>query len=100
MNITIYLPKSETWKVQLAITIKFIFSKDVNEEQVLHSKNDNIKFMTYDNVIYDVDELLCRYEIDLESSMRRANFIFDTVHVLYYKCHKRCHIDFQYWIKK
>ena len=66
MNIIIHLQKSGTWKVQLAITIKVIFSKDINEEQVLHSMSDNIKFMTYDNVIYDVDELLCRYKIDLE----------------------------------
>ena len=31
-------------------SINFIFSKDNEEEQVMHSKTDNIEVMTYDNV--------------------------------------------------
>ena len=45
----INLQKSGTWKVQLTIAIYFISSKDADEEQVMHSKSDNIQFMTYDN---------------------------------------------------
>ena len=45
----INLQKFGTWKVQLTIAIYFISSKDADEEQVMHSKSDNIQFMTYDN---------------------------------------------------
>ena len=59
----------------------------------MHSKTGNIKFMIYDNaaeVIEDVFEsLLKRYQIGLETSVRGRGFIFDCVHLLYYKCRKR-----------
>ena len=32
--------------------------------------------------------LLSRYQIGLETSMRGSDFIFDCVHLWYYKCHK------------
>ena len=44
------LQKSGTWTVQLTIAVNFISSKDTDEEQVMHSKSDNTKVMTYDNV--------------------------------------------------
>ena len=48
--------------------------------------------MSYDKLYEVVDELfdsiLSRYQIDLETSMRGSNFIFDSVQLLYYKCHK------------
>ena len=37
------LQKSGTWKVQLTNAIKFISSKDDDEEQVMHSKIDSIE---------------------------------------------------------
>ena len=91
-DIIIDLQKSGTWKVQLAIAINFISSKDVPEEHVMHSKSDNIELMTYDNANYIVNELffksrLSRYQSGLETSMRGRNFIFDSVQLLYYKCH-------------
>ena len=49
-DIIINLQKSDSWKIQLRITINFICSKDVDEERVMHSKNNNIEFMSYDNV--------------------------------------------------
>ena len=43
------LKQSDTWKIQLAITIKFVSSKYNNDEKcVMHSKSDNIKFMIND----------------------------------------------------
>ena len=48
---------SSTWEVQLTIAINFIFSKDADEELVMHSKNNNTEFMTYDNADDIVDEL-------------------------------------------
>ena len=58
--------KSDIWKTQFIIAIKFISSKDTDEERVMHSKSDNIEIMI--NV--------------------KADEIFDLVHLLYYKCHK------------
>ena len=52
------LPKSGTWKVQLTIANNFISPKDDDEEQVMHSKSNNIEFMPYDNANDIVDELL------------------------------------------
>ena len=48
--------------------------------------------MGYDNANEVVNELfeslLSRYQIGLETSERRSDFIFDLVQLLYYKCHK------------
>ena len=49
-DIIINLQTSDSWKIQLTITINFISSKDVYEERVLHSKSVNIEFMPYDNI--------------------------------------------------
>ena len=72
--------------------INFISSKDLHEKCVIHWKNDNPEFMTYDNANVVVDELFgslfARYQIGLKTSMRRSDFVFDSVQLLYYKCHK------------
>ena len=42
-NIIHDLKKSDTWKIQLTITINFIsFKNDNDEERVIHSKSQNI----------------------------------------------------------
>ena len=109
-DIIIILQKSDIWKIQLTIAINFISSKNVDEERVMHSKSDNIDFMSYDNaneVVNKVFEsLLSTYEIGLETSMRGSDFIFDSVQLLYYKCHKMnfkhggSYNDSLDWIKK
>ena len=33
--------------------------------------------------------LVSRYQIGLETSMKGSDFVFDCVHLLYHKCHKR-----------
>ena len=49
--------------------------------------------------------LLSRYQIRLETSMMVSDFVFDCVHLLYYKCHKinpnrgGSYIDSPDWIK-
>ena len=48
------LEKFDTWKIQLAIAINFISSKDNNEEGLMHSKSDNIEAMVY----YKADEVI------------------------------------------
>ena len=78
-------------KFQLTIAINSNSSKDVDEEHVMHSKSDNKEFMSYDNANEVVKELfeslLSRYQIDLETSIRGSDFIFNLVQLLY-KCHK------------
>ena len=35
-----------------------------------------------------IESLLSRYQVGLETSIKGSYFIFDCVHLLYYKCHK------------
>ena len=43
------LKKSGAWKIQLTITINFIFSKDYNDkDHVSHSKSGNIEILIND----------------------------------------------------
>ena len=58
----------------------------------MHSKSNNIGFMPHDNANDVVNKLfeslVPRYQIGLETSMAGRDFIFDSVQLLYYKCHK------------
>ena len=58
----------------------------------MHSKIDNIEIMINDKADEVIEELfqsfLSRNQIRLEISIRGSDFIFDCVHLLYYKCHK------------
>ena len=38
--------KSGTWKIQWTIAINFLSSKDLDEEQIMDSKTDNMEVMT------------------------------------------------------
>ena len=84
------LKNSDTWKTQLTTAIKFIFSKDTNEDCVMHTKSDSTDFLIYDNLNEVIEELFesifNRDHTGLETSMR--DFIFDCVYLLYFKCHK------------
>ena len=74
---------SDAWKIQLEIAIHFIFSKDGEEERVMHSKSKNIEFMLYDNANKVVDELfkwlLPKHQNNLETSMKGSDLVFDSV---------------------
>ena len=37
--------KSDTWKIQWTIAINFLSSKDLDEEQIMDSKTDNMEVM-------------------------------------------------------
>ena len=87
------LKKSDTWKIQLTIISNFISSKDDNdEEHEIHSKGDNIVIIMNDEADEFIKELFqsCRkrYQNKLEESLKDSEFLFDYVHLLYYKCHK------------
>ena len=82
-DIIIDLQSSDTWKIHLIIAINFISSKDTEEERVMHSNSDNIKFTSYNDaneVVHELFESLCsRYQDNLETSMRGSDFFFDSV---------------------
>ena len=52
----------------------------------------NTKFTPYSDPNDVIDKLLkslrSRYQENLETSMKGSDFIFDSVQLLYYKCHK------------
>ena len=91
------------------IAIKFMFSNNSDEEPVLYSKSDYKEIMVNDKEHAAIEELfqslLSSKQIGLEISMKGSDFIFDCVHLLYYKCHKtnfKCGgscMDSSDWIK-
>ena len=68
------------------------YSKNVEEERLMPSTSNNIKFTPYrdvNEVINDLFESLhSSYQGNLETSMRGSGFIFESVQLMYYKCHK------------
>ena len=109
-DIIINLQNSDKWEIQLAVAINFISSKDTEEERVMHSNSDNMKFTSWDDANEVVDELpkslRSKYQEKLETSMKGSDFIFDSIQLLYYKCHKiffkrdGSYIGSPDWIKK
>ena len=65
-NIINNLSKSDTHKIQLTIAINFIFSKDTDEEHVMHLKRDNKEIMIYDKVNDVIQELLNHFFLDIK----------------------------------
>ena len=63
----------------------------------MHSKSDSIEFMNYDNphevIELFFESLFNRHQIGLETSMICSDVIFDYVHLLYYKWHKKIQIE-------
>ena len=86
-DIIIDLQSSDAWKIQLTIEMNFISSKDTEEERVMHSTSDNIKFTPYNDAEEVVKELFeslrSKYQDNLETSMRESDFIFDLVQLMY-----------------
>ena len=72
--------------------MEFILSKDAEEERVIHSSSSNIKFTSYSDANDVIAKLLkslhSRYQEILETSMRENEFLFNSVQLMYYKCHK------------
>ena len=72
--------------------INFVSSKDNEEEQIMHSKSDNIEIMINDEADEVIQvlfqSLLFRYQIGLEILMKGSEFVFDRVQLVYHNCHK------------
>ena len=102
------LKKSDTWKIQLTIANNFISSTDNDKDRAMHSKIDDLETMMNDEadeVIKELFDLLKnRYQNNLES-MKGSKFVFNYVHLLYYKCYKinpnrrGSYVDSPDWIK-
>ena len=58
----------------------------------MYSKSNNIKFRFYNDVNEVIVELFeslsSRYQRTLKTSMEGSEFIFDSVQLMYYRCHK------------
>ena len=58
----------------------------------MHSKSDNVEIISHDKVDEVIEQLfeplLSRYQIESKTLMKGSKFVFDYVHLLYYKCHK------------
>ena len=72
-NIIVDFQNSDTWKIQVTIATNFIYSKEAEEECVMHSRNNNIELTSYNDVNKIDDELSeslrSRYQEYLETSM-------------------------------
>ena len=62
--------KSDTWKIQLTISINVMSFKENNEERVMHSKSNNIEFIIYDNTDEVFKNILNRFLIDIKLDWR------------------------------
>ena len=76
----------------MTIAINFTYSRDDNdEERAMHSKSDNIEIMISDEADEFIEELFNslknRHQNNLQL-MKSSEFIFDYVHLLYYKCQR------------
>ena len=109
-NMITNLLNSDAWIIKSTIAINIFFSKGTEEERTMYLNSDNIKFTSYSEVNEVANELfkplLSKYQEHLEISKKWSDFIFDSVHLKYYMCHKvNCkrggsYIDSPDWIKK
>ena len=97
-------------KIELAMWINFIFSKDCGKIRNMHTKSNNIEIImgseTNDIIEELCESLLQKYQEWLEESMRGSEFIFDSVDLLHYNLQKislnrkgSSYIDSPKWLK-
>ena len=71
------LKKSDTWKIQLTIAIKFLSfkdkDKDNDEERIMHSKRGNIEIMINEVIEELFKSLLNRYQNNMEKLMKKSD---------------------------
>ena len=70
------LKKSDTWKIQLTVSINFVSSKDNDEERLMHSKSDKTEIMINDKADEVIEEyfdsVIKKYQIGLEKISERC----------------------------
>ena len=97
------------WQIQLTMTLNLFSLKGTEETRTMNTKSDNIEIMISNETDEIIEELfhslLQRYQEGLEESIRRSEFAFDSVNLLYYKLHKislnrsGSYIDSPKWLK-
>ena len=107
-TITEHKTQSE-WKIQLTMAFNFISSKDFDKTRTMHTKSNNVEIMMGSETNEIIEELLKyflqRHQEGLEESMRRSEFIFDSINTLYYDLNKislsidGSYIDSSEWLK-
>ena len=64
-----------------------MFSKDINDEHIMHSKSDSIEIMVNDTADEVIEELfqsiISMHQIELKTLIKISGFIFDCIHLLY-----------------
>ena len=94
---------------KLSYQWQLILSKDTDETRTMHSKSDTIEIMIGNERNEIIEELfysfLQTYQKGLEESMKGSEFVFESVDLLHYECHKinlNCdgsYIDSPKWLK-
>ena len=87
----------------------YFLIEDSEEERVMYSSSDNIKFPSYSQVNDVIEKIFkstrSKYQDGLEASLKGSDFTFYLVQLMYCNCHqvnfKRggSYIDFPDWIK-
>ena len=109
-DMTIDYKTQGEWKLQLTMSINFIFSIDSDETRNLRTKSNNIEIMMGNETDEIIDELFetfsQNYQKDLEESTRGSKLNFDSVDLLYYNLQKvslnekeSSYIDSSKWLK-
>ena len=79
-------------KIQLAMAINFFSSKYSDETRTMHTKSNNVEIMIGSETKEIIEDLfepfLEKYQEGLEESMRRSEFVYDSVDVLHYNLNK------------
>ena len=96
-------------KIQLTMAINFISSKDSDEIRTMHTKSNNVEITMGSETYEIIEELfksfLQKYQEGLEESIRRSEFLYDSVDALYYNLNKislsrgGSYIDSPKWLK-
>ena len=80
------------WKIELTMAINFISSKNSDETCTMHTKINNVENMIGSKTDEIIEKLfksfLQTYQEGLEESMRRSEFVYDSVDDLYYNLNK------------
>ena len=79
------------WKIQLAISIQFISSRNLEQFRIRHSNSENIEIMSGSDIDDSVNDLLKTLKENYSSDLTRmegSEYHFEKVVLLKYNFHK------------
>ena len=81
------------WKIQLTMAINFISFNDSDETHTMHTKSNNVEIMMgieTEEIIEDpFQSFLEKYQEELEESMTRNEFGYDSADAMHYNLNKK-----------